>query len=188
MIISKTPKQTWKKVYSAYRALKNTNSSLPEFWEKHTAWLDALEMQRHTLGSGSLSIQPDILCRYAHDKDPFGLEEFTPAEQLKARLLQFKGDKGEQRLAKIRAEFDWENIDTPLCEEADFFAEARLYEELSRDYTQREWECYGRYDAMKHDIDAGLSAYQLVELVARGEFNFSFLGHSRGYEVKRWLP
>ena len=116
------------------------------------------------------------------------MEEFTPAEQLKARLLQFKGDKGEQRLAKIRAEFDWENIDTPPCEEADFFAEARLYEELSRDYTQREWECYGRYDAMKHDIDAGLSAYQLVELVARGEFNFSFLGHSRGYEVKRWLP
>ena len=46
MLISKTPKQTWKKVYSAYRALKNTNSSLPEFWEKHTAWLDALEMQR----------------------------------------------------------------------------------------------------------------------------------------------
>ena len=184
MLISKTPKQTWKKVYRTYRALKNTNSSLPEFWEKHTAWLDALEMQRHTLGSGSLSIKPDVLCRYAHDKDPFGLEEFTPAEQLKARLLQFKGDN----LAKLRAEFDWENIDTSLCEEADFFAEVRLYEEVSRDYTQRDWECYGRYDAMKQDIDAGLSAYQLVELVARGEFNFSFLGHSRGYEVKRWLP
>ena len=184
MLISKTHKQIWKKVYRTYRALKNTNSSLPEFWEKHTAWLDALEMQRHTLGSGSLSIQPDILCRYAHDKDPFGLEEFTPAEQLKARLLQFKGDN----LAKLRAEFDWENIDTSLCEEADFFAEVRLYEEVSRDCTQRDWECYGRYDAMKQDIDAGLSAYQLVELVAREEFNFSFFRHSRGYEVKRWLP
>ena len=149
MLISKTPKQIWKKVYRTYRALKNTNSSLPEFWEKHTAWLDALEMQRHTLGSGSLSIQPDVLCRYAHDKDQFGLEEFTPAEQLKARLLQFKGDN----LAKIRAEFDWENIDTSLCEEADFFVEVRLYEEVSRDFTQREWECYGRYDAMKQDIN-----------------------------------
>lgn len=191
MLISKTTKKIWKKVYRTYRALKNTDSSLPGFWEKHTDWLDALEMQRHELGSGSLSIQPDILCRYAYDKDPFGLEEFTPAEQLKARLLQFKGDKGEQRLAKIRAEFDWENIDTSLCEEADFFAEVfaevRLYEEMSRD-TQREWECQSRYDAMKQDIDAGLSAYQLVELVARGEFNFSFLGHARGYEVKRWLP
>ena len=40
MIISKTPKQTWKKVYSAYRALKNTNSSVEMVVCRHSRYRD----------------------------------------------------------------------------------------------------------------------------------------------------
>ncbi|OSI21679.1 hypothetical protein [Neisseria dumasiana] len=212
MIISKTPKSVWKILYRAYRSHKNYHRKYDaiheqwvdsgyddEFFNKldnlysklqnaHTLWLDALDVLRQTLNTKHLGLQPDVLCDYAHNKDPYAIGDYTHQEQLKARLLCFREKKAIQAADKARENFDWNNIDTLLCESPN-----ELYGELFSDkrpeYTDREWQCRNRYINMSEDIDAGLSAFQLVDLIARGEFRYGILGHhSRGCEVQPRIP